>query len=99
MLATANLAILNLFYSIIHFKDFECSGNTGEEKSKNITRILHRNNISFAIYVGDTEKDYYASKVNNLPFIWASYGFGICEKYDWCINDISELKKIVYLIF
>lgn len=88
------------YYSLgKYFKDFECSGNTGEEKSKNIKKILYRNNITFAIYVGDTEKDYYASKVNNLPFVWASYGFGMCEKYDWCINDIRELKKIVYLIF
>ncbi len=88
------------YYSLRkYFKDFECSGNTGEEKSKNIRRILHRNKISFAIYVGDTEKDYYAAKVNNLPFVWASYGFGTCEKYDESINDISELKKIIYLIF
>lgn len=77
-----------------YFKDYECSGNTGEEKSENIKRILQRNNISFAVYVGDTEKDYYASKINNLPFIWASYGFGLCEKYDVCINNIVELRKI-----
>lgn len=83
------------YYKLEHyFKDYECSGNTGEEKEKNIKRILQRNDILFAVYVGDTEKDYYASKINNLPFIWASYGFGICKKYDFCINDIAELRRI-----
>lgn len=77
-----------------YFKDYECSGNTGEEKSQNINKILQRNSVLSAVYVGDTEKDYYASKTNNLPFIWVSYGFGVCEKYDICIDNIVELRKI-----
>ncbi len=74
-----------------YFKDYECSGNTGKSKDYNIKLVVKRNNISNAIYVGDTEKDYQASKKNNLKFVWAKYGFGLCEKYDECIDDISEL--------
>lgn len=78
-----------------YFKDFESSGNTGYDKGKNIKIILQRNNLKEATYIGDTEKDYEASKNNALEFIWAKYGFGICTRYDICINDIAELLDIL----
>lgn len=76
------------------FKDFECSGNTGMTKYENINSILKRNNILKAIYVGDTQKDYESAIKNELPFIWAEYGFGNCDKYYKKIKDISELLNI-----
>lgn len=77
-----------------YFKDYECSGNTRMDKKYNIKLVLQRNNIKDAIYVGDTQKDYQASISNGLKFIWASYGFGKCENYYRCINDICELLEI-----
>lgn len=76
------------------FKDIECSGNTGLEKDKNIRLIIERNAIDDAIYIGDTNNDYIASKNNNIDFIFAKYGFGEvnCEKY---IESFSELKTKV----
>ena len=74
-----------------YFKDYECSGNTGLSKEKNIKELIKRNKITNAIYVGDTTKDYEASNKNKLQFIWAEYGFGKCNKYDKKIKDISEL--------
>ena len=76
------------------FKDFECSGNTGMTKYENINSVLKRNNILKAIYVGDTQKDYESAIKNELPFIWAEYGFGNCDKYYKKIKDISELLNI-----
>ncbi|MBQ9313638.1 MAG: HAD family hydrolase [Clostridia bacterium] len=73
------------------FKDFECSGNTNLPKSNNINILMKRNNISTAIYIGDTENDYKAAKEANISFIWASYGFGNCKKYDYKICDIKDL--------
>ena len=83
------------YYSLQQFfKDFECSGKTGMSKYENINLILKRNNISKAIYIGDTQKDYEASVKNDLPFVWAEYGFGKCDKYYKKIKDISELINI-----
>ena len=76
------------------FKDFECSSNTGMTKYENINSVLKRNNILKAIYVGDTQKDYESAIKNELPFIWAEYGFGNCDKYYKKIKDISELLNI-----
>lgn len=67
-----------------YFKDYESSENTGKNKEFN---------IKDAIYVGDTKKDYLASKSNNIKFIWAKYGFGICDCYDDYIEDITDLIK------
>jgi len=74
-----------------YFRDYECSGNTGESKEYNIKLVIKRNNIVDAIYVGDTNKDYQAAKGNNIKFIWAKYGFGFCDNYYKYIEDISEL--------
>ena len=39
----------------------------------------------------NTKKDYLASKSNNIKFIWAKYGLGICDCYDDYIDDITDL--------
>lgn len=83
------------YYSLEkYFKDFECSGKTGLSKDKNINFVLKRNNILKAIYVGDTVKDYESSNKNELPFVWAEYGFGKCNDYFMKINDIGDLLNI-----
>lgn len=74
-----------------YFKDYECSGNTGLSKEKNIKELIKRNKIAKAIYVGDTKKDCESANMNGLHFIWAEYGFGKCDKYYKKIEDISEL--------
>lgn len=84
-------AFLNYYNLKRNFKDYESSGNTGEDKEFNIKAILERNNIKDAVYVGDTKKDYLASKSNNIKFIWAKYGLGICDCYDDYIDDITDL--------
>lgn len=80
-----------------YFKDFECSGNTNENKSYNIKKVLERNELekTNAIYVGDTQNDCIAAQNNDLKFVWAQYGFGDCNKYDYKINDIKELCSLV----
>lgn len=81
-----------------YFKDYECSGNTNKNKEENIRLIMKRNNIMDAVYVGDTIKDYQATKNNNIKFIWAEYGFGFCDCYDCKINSIGELLYKLYLL-
>ena len=88
-------AFLNYYNLNSYFKDYESSGNTGKDKEFNLKAVLERNNIKDAVYVGDTKKDYLAAKSNNIKFIWAKYGFGLCDKYDECINDISQLISYI----
>lgn len=84
------------FYNLNnYFIDFECSGNTKLSKTSNIKLLMERNNIKTSIYIGDTENDYNAAINSNNRFIWASYGFGNCNKYDYRINDIKELLNIL----
>ena len=77
-----------------YFKDFECSGNTGNPKGENILEIIRRNEIKNAVYVGDTQGDCNASQVAGIPFIFAEYGFGNADKFDRKIKNIKELAEI-----
>ena len=77
-----------------YFKDFECSGNTGNPKGENILEIIRRNEIKNAVYVGDTQGDCNASQVAGIPFIFAEYGFGNADRFDRKIKSIKELAEI-----
>jgi phosphoglycolate phosphatase len=77
------------------FKDFECSGNTGLPKSNNIHSLIRRNNLLKPIYIGDTQGDYEASKWNEIPFIYAGYGFGKPYRFDAKISQLSELTNLL----
>lgn len=77
-----------------YFIDHECPGTTGLSKGENIKLIIKRNNLKSPIYVGDTQSDADASKYAEIPFVFASYGFGTVEKYDYIINTFSDLLKL-----
>ena len=77
------------------FKDYECNGKTGLSKGENINLIIERNALKNAIYVGDTISDKEAANFANIPFIYSSYGFGNVDKYNYKIDDISDLIKIL----
>ena len=91
-------AFLNYYNLGKYFVDFESSGKTKLSKADNIRLIINRNKLNNAIYVGDTEKDYNSAKANNLKFVWAKYGFGKCNNFDYCINNISELPIVLQKI-
>ena len=78
-----------------YFIDHECNGKTGLSKGENIKLVMQRNNIKKAIYVGDTNGDKEGAKVANIPFVYASYGFGEVGEYDYKIDSISELKTLL----
>ena len=64
-----------------YITDFECFGNNGLPKDKNIRLVVERNALEAPVYVGDTQGDFDACKLAGVPFIWAEYGFGkVCEK-------------------
>ena len=78
-----------------YFKDIECYGNNQLSKSENIKLIMNRNNINKCCYVGDTQNDYNSAKENNIPFIYAKYGFGKINNCEYSINSFKELKDVI----
>lgn len=78
-----------------YFLDSENAGRTKKQKGENIKSIVDRNNLDKAVYVGDTQGDYNATKIAGIPFIHAKYGFGKIDEETYFINAISELPILV----
>ncbi|WP_255451323.1 HAD family hydrolase [Sporomusa sp. KB1] len=78
----------------LYIKDWECFGNTGKGKGKNIMLLVKRNNLTDVVYVGDTQGDYEATQMAQIPFIFAKYGFGHVENYERAISRINELLNL-----
>lgn len=77
------------------FKDHLCPGDTGLEKADNIKTIIQRNHLKNPVYIGDTLGDQNAAKEANVPFIFASYGFGHVENPDYIIHKPTDLLTIL----
>lgn len=77
-----------------YFEDFEYPGRTGVLKADNIRLIMNRNQLLNPVYVGDTIGDAAASQKAGIPFIYARYGFGSVEDYDYVIDSFPELLNI-----
>ena len=78
-----------------YFEDIECFGNNGLDKGTNIRRLMDRNHLQQAVYVGDIQGDYEASSKAGVQFIHAAYGFGTIKEKVPKIHAISELPEIV----
>ncbi|WP_371873305.1 HAD family hydrolase [Lysinibacillus sp. Ag94] len=77
-----------------YFLDFENPGRTGLSKGENIQLVMERNHIKKAVYVGDTQGDMLSAKFAGIPFVFASYGFGKPEVYDYIIEKPIDLLNI-----
>lgn len=76
-------------------KDFECFGNTNKSKGENLILLKNRNNLQNVIYIGDTQGDCDACRFANIPFVWASYGFGNPTEYFAKLDSFDELVLIL----
>ena len=81
------------------FSDVETAGRTGKSKGENIRLIIERNELDKSIYVGDTEGDREAANFAGIPFVYASYGFGSAEQYDFKIDSLAELPAAAKTAF
>lgn len=99
IVSNCDLGYIEAFFSFHklrkYFKDFECPGNTGLSKAENIKLVIERNNLKKPVYIGDTQGDSDAAHKAGVPFIFAAYGFGKTEKYNYSINEISDLLKLL----
>lgn len=85
------------FWDLI--EDMECFGNNGKPKGENIADLAHRNQLDKAVYVGDIQGDYDATRSAGLPFIHAAYGFGSIRQEVLAISEFKELPEVVKEVF
>ncbi|WP_300384334.1 HAD-IA family hydrolase, partial [Clostridium sp.] len=90
---------LKLYNLEKYFKDFESAGKTSLSKGENIKLIVERNNIEQAIYVGDTQGDYNATKIAKVPFVHAKYGFGTINEKTEKIEKLEDIIRVSERIF
>ena len=55
---------------------------------------MERNNLKSPVYVGDTQGDLQSAIDANIPFVFAEYGFGNVDRYDYKIEKFEDLLKI-----
>lgn len=77
-----------------YIRDIECYGNTGLPKGDNIRMVIQRNHLDRCFYVGDTGMDEAAADVANIPFVYASYGFGSAKEPAGIIESMSQLPAL-----
>lgn len=77
-----------------YITDIECYGNTGKQKGENISLIVERNHMEDMVYVGDTKGDQDAAAYAGVPFVYAEYGFGDVEDYQYKIRAFKELLNL-----
>lgn len=78
-----------------YFTDIEMYGRTELEKGDNIKLLMERNNVTKAVYVGDTLGDEDSARYAGIPFIYAEYGFGEAKSPDKTIGSIGELVECI----
>ncbi len=78
-----------------YINDFQFCDSEEVTKADNILRVIKRNDINSAVYVGDIQKDCDSSRQACVPFIWASYGFGNVKNYDKKISAPKDIFKAV----
>lgn len=74
-----------------YFEDIECYGNNLLQKGENIRLVAQRNHLEEAVYVGDIQGDYDASRKAGVEFIHAAYGFGSVDAEVPRIGALEEL--------
>ena len=77
-----------------YFLDYENPGRTGLSKGENIKLIIDRNNLLNPAYVGDTAGDLEAAKFAGVPFVYAKYGFGKVNDFDFVIDRFEQLLEL-----
>ena len=68
--------------------------DTGEAKAHNIQTIAKKYELKAPVYVGDTFGDYQACQEAEVPFVFASYGFGQVDTPDYVIEKPMDLLTL-----
>jgi len=79
-----------------YFLGHQCFGTKGNPKADNIKDIVKDHQLVAPVYIGDTMGDYNAASQAGVPFIFASYGFGIVQ--EGMISTISSLSELIDML-
>lgn len=77
-----------------YFTDHLCPGDTGNAKAANISQIAADHHLQHPVYVGDTMGDFRACREAQVPFVFASYGFGEVPEPDYSIEKPMDLTVL-----
>jgi phosphoglycolate phosphatase len=77
------------------FRDHECWGNTGRSKAENLRAVIGRNGLRAPVFVGDTPGDQAAALANDVPFVFARYGFGRCQQPHAVVDSFQQLRDLL----
>lgn len=78
-----------------YFKDTECWGRTFKQKGETNKILIERNNLEHPVYIGDTQGDKQSAVDAGIDFIYASYGFGNVDEYNYKIEKFEDLTDIL----
>ncbi|MBS1531551.1 MAG: HAD family hydrolase [Bacteroidetes bacterium] len=79
-----------------YFIGHQCYGTKGQPKAENIKDIVNDHELKAPVYVGDTTGDRDSATKAEVPFIYASYGFGEVEEgMIATIDSFGELKELL----
>ena len=79
-----------------YFLGHQCYGTKGNPKADNIKDIVADHQLKNPVYVGDTMGDYSAASKAGVPFIFASYGFGVVP--DGMVATIGSFEELTKLL-
>lgn len=77
-----------------YFDDYLCAEETGLSKGENIKIIAEKNGLITPVYIGDTQGDKDAAEKARVPFVYASYGFGEVDGFDFIADSFKKLRDI-----
>lgn len=87
-------AFLDYYQFWDYFEDIECYGNNLLQKGDNIRLVAERSRLDEAVYVGDIQGDYDASRKAGVKFVHAAYGFGTIDAEVPRIEKFSQLAEL-----
>ena len=80
-----------------YFEGHQCFGTKLLPKSENIREVVAQYGLQAPVYVGDTLGDLEASQKADVPFIFATYGFGQLSHHEapQRIDQPAELRQLL----
>jgi phosphoglycolate phosphatase len=79
-----------------YFEGHQCYGTKGQPKAENIKDIVNDYNLVTPVYIGDTLGDHDSAAKAGVPFIFASYGFGVVDSgMVATVDKFDELKELL----
>ncbi|GAB3835456.1 HAD family hydrolase [Hymenobacter jeollabukensis] len=78
-----------------YFEGHTCFGARQQPKADNVRAVIRHFGLGSPAYVGDTEGDYLAARANDIPFVFAAYGFGEVPAFEARIEQLSDLQRLL----